>query len=129
MGYEHIDVEVYQFCCEFRETVVSTLSPPILENNVVALLVSELAETRSQRVDLTSVFRVRRHAQKADPVYFPGPLPARHEWPCGRHATEKCDELAPLHVPSARDYALGYSLLALCGRDERKKRRIIGSAD
>jgi hypothetical protein len=106
MGYEHIDVEVYQFGCQFREAVVSALGPPILENNVVALLVSELAKARSQRVDVASVFRTRRYAQKADPVDVSPWLRARYEWPCGRHAAKKCDELAPLHVPSARDHAM-----------------------
>ena len=101
MGYEHIDVEVYQFGCQFGEAVVSALGPPILEDNVVALLVSELAKTRSQGVELASVFRARRHAQKADPVNLPRWLRARHEWPSDRRAAEKCDELAPLHVPSA----------------------------
>src|SRR5262249_7131025 len=42
-------------------------------------------------------------------------LRTRSERPCCRSTAEKCDELASLHVPSARDHALcnGYSL-ALC---------------
>jgi hypothetical protein len=98
MGYEHIDIEIYQFGCEFRETVVSAFGPPILENNVVALLVSELAKARSQRVDAASVFCARRYAQKADPVDVPPWLSARHEWRCGRHAAEQRDELAPFQL-------------------------------
>src|SRR5262245_26207108 len=118
MGNEHINFEIHQFGCEFGEAFVSALGPPILEDNVVALLVSALAKTRSEGVDLPSVFRARRHAHKADPVDLPGWLRARHEWPCGCHATEKCDELAPLHVPSARDHALRYSLPP-CYREAR----------
>jgi hypothetical protein len=106
MDYEHIDFEVYQFGCKLREAVVSALGPPILENNVVALLVSELAKARSQGVDVASVFQARGYAQKADPVDIPPWLRARQQWPCGRHAAKKCDELAPLHVPSARDHAM-----------------------
>ena len=127
MGYEYIDFEVYQFNCKSEEAVVSALGPPILEDNVIALLVSELAKTRLQGVDLASVFRARCHAQKADPVDLPRWLRARHEWPSGCHAAKKCDELAPLHVPSTRDHGFGLKL-ALCEQDVREKRRILGHA-
>jgi hypothetical protein len=45
MGDE-IDVALHQFSCEPRETVVSAVGPAILNHDVLALLISELAKTR-----------------------------------------------------------------------------------
>src|SRR5262249_44146470 len=110
MGYEHIDVEVYQFGREFKETVVSALGPPIFKNNVIALLVSELTKTRSQGVDLPPVFRARRHAQKTDPVDLLSCAP--HEWPCGS-AAEKRDEFTPSHGANPRLRVDGQNITGL----------------
>ena len=45
MGYEHIDVELHQLGCELGEAVVPALSPPIVDDNVLPLIVSELAKS------------------------------------------------------------------------------------
>ena len=89
MGYEHIDVELHQLGCELVEAVVSALGPPIVDDNVLALLVSELAKARSQGVNVASVLRVREHAKKADPVGLPGWLRARRERPRDRGPAKK----------------------------------------
>ena len=94
-GYDHIDVELHQLGCELREAVVSAIGPPIVDDNVLALLVSELAKARSQGVNVASRLRVRRHAEKADPVDLPGWLRARAA--ARRRAAEQRDELAPFH--------------------------------
>src|SRR5262245_14564067 len=102
MGHEHIDIELHQLGCKLVEAVVITLGPPIVDDNVLALLVSELAKARSQGVNLTSVLSVRENAKKADPVNFPGWLRCRRERPNQqgrrRSAAEQRDELAALHL-------------------------------
>src|SRR5262249_30680682 len=98
MGHEHIDIELHQLGCKLVEAVVITLGPPIVDDNVLALLVSELAKARSQGVNLASVLSVRENAKKADPVNFPGWLRCRRERQGRRRsAAEQRDELAPLH--------------------------------
>ena len=72
MRYDYIDVELHQLGRELGKAVVSALGPPILDHNVLALLVSELAKAHSQWVDQASVFCLRGHAEKADPVDLPG---------------------------------------------------------
>src|SRR5262245_10975986 len=102
MGHEHIDIELHQLGCKLVEAVVITLGPPIVDDNVLALLVSELAKARSQGVNLASVLSVRENAKKADPVNFPGWLRCRRERPNQqgrrRRAAEQRDEVAPLHL-------------------------------
>src|SRR5262245_3901008 len=102
MGHEHIDIELHQLGCKLVEAVVITLGPPIVDDNVLALLVSELAKARSQGVNLASVLSVRENAKKADPVNFPGWLRCRRERPNQqgrrRRAAEQRDEIAPSHV-------------------------------
>jgi hypothetical protein len=97
MSYDHIDVELRQFPCEFGEAVVSALCPPIVDDNVPALFVAELEQARLQGVDLASVLRVREHAEKADSVGPPRSLCPRRERPCDRRAAEQCDDLASPH--------------------------------
>src|SRR5262245_42439615 len=102
MGHEHIDIELHQLGCKLVEAVVITLGPPIVDDNVLALLVSELAKARSQGVNLASVLSVRENAKKADPVNFPGWLRCRRERPNQqgrrRSAAEQRDERAPPHI-------------------------------
>jgi hypothetical protein len=68
MGYEHIDVELQQIGCKFGEAVVAALGPPIVDDKVLALLISELAKARSQRVNSAPRLRERCQAEKTDPV-------------------------------------------------------------
>ena len=67
-----------------------------MDDNVSSLLVPELAKSCEEGVDSTSfVLRVRCHAEKADPVVFPGRLATRRER--ARHrAAEKQYELASM---------------------------------
>jgi hypothetical protein len=44
IGYDHIDVELDQLGCEFGKAVVSAVGPAIVDDNVLALVVSELAK-------------------------------------------------------------------------------------
>src|SRR5262249_23022255 len=101
MGHEHIDIEIHQLGCKLVEAVVITLGPPIVDDNVLALLVSELAKARSQGANLASVLSVRENAKKADPVNFPGWLRCRRERPNQqgrrRRAAEQRDERATPH--------------------------------
>jgi hypothetical protein len=96
MSYEHVDVELHQLGCELRETVVPTLCPSIMDDDVLVLLVSALAQTSSQAVNLASILRVREHAEKTDPV-VPGLLRARRERSRCR-ASEQRDEIAATDV-------------------------------
>jgi hypothetical protein len=98
MSYEHVDVELHQLGCELRETVVPTLGPSIMDDDVLVLLVSALAQTSSQAVNLASILRVREHAEKADPIGLPGCLRARRERPRCRAADQR-DELTAFHCP------------------------------
>src|SRR5262249_32988575 len=113
MGHEHIDIELHQLGCKLVEAVVITLGPPIVDDNVLALLVSELAKAPSQGVNLASVLSGRENAKKADPVNFPGWLRCRRERPNQqrrrRSAADGRDELAALHsiASSARASAVG----------------------
>jgi hypothetical protein len=79
-----------------RETVVPTLGPSIMDDDVLVLLVSALAQTSSQAVNLASILRVREHAEKTDPV-VPGLLRARRERSRCR-ASEQRDEIAATDV-------------------------------
>jgi hypothetical protein len=97
MGYEHIDVELHQFGCEFGEALVPVLGPPIVDDNVLALLVSEPAKARSQAVNSAPSLRERCRAEEADPVSFPAWLRPRRERPRSRRAAEQRDELAAFH--------------------------------
>ena len=45
MGYDHIDIELRQLGCQLGEAVVPALSPPIVDDNVLPLIVSELAKS------------------------------------------------------------------------------------
>ena len=68
MGHDHIDVELNQLSRELEEAVVFALGPPIVQDNVPALLVSELPKTRPQGVISAPVLRiVRCYAEIADP--------------------------------------------------------------
>src|SRR5262245_20287706 len=98
MRYDHIDVELHQFGGEVREAVVSALGPPIVDDNVLALLVSELTKARSQRVNSAPEPSVREHAEKADTIGLPVLLRARRERPPGRRAAEQAYQLAPSYV-------------------------------
>src|SRR5262249_49805398 len=98
MGHDHIDVELHQFGCEVREAVVSALGPPIVDDNVLALLLSELAKTRSQRVNSLPELRVREHAEKADTIGLPGVLRAHRERPRGSRAAKRDNEFSPSDV-------------------------------
>src|SRR5262245_65430201 len=102
MRYYHIDVELHQFGCEVREAVVSALGPPIVDDNVLALLVSELAKARSQRVNSVTELSVREHAEKADTMGLPGLLRPPCERPRCRRAAEQRDELASLMKKTIR---------------------------
>src|SRR5262249_56206967 len=55
MSYEHVDVELHQLGCELRETVVPALSPPIVDDNVLVLLVSALPKSPYPRVTFAPV--------------------------------------------------------------------------
>src|SRR3954470_24091254 len=109
MRYDYIDVEFHQLGREFGKAVVSALGPPILDDNVLALLVSELAKAHSQWVDEACVFCLRGHAEEADPVNLPGWLHARRERPPHCRPAEQRDELAALHsiTSSASESMLG----------------------
>jgi hypothetical protein len=50
VSYDHIDVELDQLGGERGETVESVLGPPIVNADVLALLVSELAQAREEGV-------------------------------------------------------------------------------
>jgi hypothetical protein len=77
MGYDHVNVDLDQLSREFGEAVVSAFAPPVMHDNVAALLVSELAKSCEKGVNLASVLCVRRHTEKTDPVYFRRWLRAR----------------------------------------------------
>src|SRR5262245_57442685 len=98
MRYDHIDVELHQFGCEVREAVVSALGPPIVDDNVLALLVSELTKARSQRVNSAPELSVREHAEKADTIGLPVLLRARRERPHGGRAAKRDNEFSPSDV-------------------------------
>src|SRR5262245_17913048 len=93
MRYDHIDVELHQLRCKIRKAVVAGLGPPIVDSDVPVLLISELAQARSQGINEASVLRVRKYAEKADLVDLRGLLRGRSERP-RRRATEQRDELA-----------------------------------
>jgi hypothetical protein len=81
--------------CEFREALVPVLGPPIVDDNVLALLVSEPEKASSQAVNSAPSLRERCRAEEADPVSFPGWLRPRRERPRHCSATEQRYELAP----------------------------------
>jgi hypothetical protein len=97
MGYDHFDAEIHQLGCELGEALESALGPPIVDDNVLVLLVSESAKAGSQGVNSGLPLRVRRHAEKADLVDLRGWLRARRERPRRGRAADERDELAPLH--------------------------------
>src|SRR5215212_6193781 len=98
MRYDYIDVEFHQLGREFGKAVVSALGPPILDDNVLALLVSELAKAHSQWVDEACVFCLRGHAEEADPVNLAGWLRARRKRPCNSRAADNLDKRPPPHA-------------------------------
>src|SRR5437868_13136220 len=98
MRYDYIDVEFHQLGRKFGKAVVSALGPPILDDNVLALLVSELAKAHSQWVDEACVFCLRGHAEEADPVNLPGWLRARRKRPRNSRAADNLDKRTPPHA-------------------------------
>jgi hypothetical protein len=89
-----------QFGRERRQAIILTVCPPIFDCDVRALNIAVLFETLMYGGHILHVRRSRRRAKKPD---------RRQRWlsSCrkrpGRRATEKHDEVAPLHANSLND--------------------------
>src|SRR5262249_20273477 len=102
------------FSCIFAIAVSVARAPAIVDLHVAANGPAQLLQPLQERRIAGLVFRVARGEVReySDTPHPLGLLCARRERPSGHRTADKRDELASLHVPSARDHALcnGYSL-------------------
>ncbi len=84
---------------QLREPIVPFFRPAKLDNNVPSLNVAEFTKARPEHVYRFCRARGARRAKKSDPRHPAGRLlRPRNYRPRSPHASEKRDELAPLHV-------------------------------
>src|SRR5262245_29773949 len=113
------DLAANEIGSQRRHSLVVALGPAVLDRDIVALDEAGFLETFTEAGDEMREWTGRSGTEEPDHRH-PLLLCVSRERPCDRRAAEKSEELAPLHVPSARDHALRLSL-ALCDREARNE--------
>ncbi len=74
MRHDDIDIETNELRRELGKTVVLTVRPAKLDGYVLALHVTEVAQSRPERFDAGGPSRCGGCTQEGDPGQLPGPL-------------------------------------------------------
>ena len=92
-----------------RQAIELSVRPAIFDRYILALDIAGFLQTLTECVHLGRV-AVRRCAIEKSDHRERLLLRTHREWPC-RHAAEKRDEIASLHVPPREDHALCREIL------------------
>src|SRR5512132_4422534 len=103
MGDDHIHIETSQVRNKRRKLIVVAVRPAVLDDKIPSFLIAEIAQAQAKGFRTFGQTVSRRQTQESDPKDLRRwLLRTRLERPRNRRTAKKCDELAPLHVPSAR---------------------------
>src|SRR5262245_3670151 len=119
VGDDDIDPKSNKLGCDLPKSSLAPLGPSVLYRNSLAFNPAQFTQTLYERCGPIPRGGCRRSAEETYGRQF-SELCVTRERPCDGRAAEKGEELAPLHVPSARDHALRLSL-ALCDREARNE--------
>ena len=97
VGYNNVDLEPDQLRRQRGKAIVPALRPPVLDDDILALHVAEVAKPLAERLQLAPVSGSRGGSQQTDPGNLCHPLRAQRQWPRERRATNKRNELPPSH--------------------------------
>jgi hypothetical protein len=100
VGDDHIDVEIDEFRQQRWKSFIVAISPAILNDEVFALLIAQIAQAAAKCLGALWQAIGRRQTQKSNPEDLSlCQLRARRQRPTSRCAAENRDELAALHLP------------------------------